>query len=90
MAQLVETISLSLLFFGGAAERLGEARRPVTIEKMAALSEAAMKQLLAQRFQDLAPLMPGLRLAHNEAFWDGQIQLNDGDRIALLPPVCGG
>ena len=48
------------------------------------------KRLLEERYPGLARLLPYARLALNLEYrsWDALVQ--DGDELALIPPVSGG
>lgn len=54
---------------------------------------AGLRALLATQFQPeiIAELFAGnVRVAVNQAVWDGSTLLEDGDEVAFLPPVTGG
>ncbi|MFP4331674.1 MAG: MoaD/ThiS family protein [Campylobacterales bacterium] len=49
-----------------------------------------VKELLKQE-SDLEEWLPNSAIALNDKIVDSlEIELKDGDRISLLPPVCGG
>ncbi|MFP4487366.1 MAG: MoaD/ThiS family protein [Campylobacterales bacterium] len=49
-----------------------------------------VKELLKQE-SDLEEWLPNSAIALNDKIVDTlEIELKDGDRISLLPPVCGG
>ena len=88
--------SIMVLFFAAARERAG------VNEERWLLAEAPRLDLLKaglfERYPALVPLDAYLRWAVNERFVgpeafsaeEGALSLQNGDRIALIPPVSGG
>lgn len=66
----------------GIAEEKLELTRPAYIERLFS-SVIAMHPALAEIKQILRPLVNGIWASE-------ETELNDGDRVALLPPVGGG
>jgi molybdopterin synthase catalytic subunit len=54
------------------------------------LSKPELYALLAVRHPKLAPHLPRMRLALNDALVGDDASVRDGDEAALLPPVAGG
>ena len=78
---------VEVLFFAAARERAGTERGTFELDSptVATLSEA-----IAARHPALAPLLPRLRFAVNQAFAAPTATLREGDEVALIPPVAGG
>ena len=53
-------------------------------------SVCALLDALWARYPGLAAHRPALRVAVNETYVDAAARLQDGDEVALIPPVCGG
>lgn len=51
---------------------------------------AALRSELATRFPPLARALPAMRLAVNLAYAEDGAGLQDGDEVAVIPPVSGG
>ncbi len=79
---------LTVLGFASVSDLIG--RRPVVVESESGTSVAALKQHLEARFVGLAEHWEGLAVAVNGEIADDTRTLEDGDEIALLPPVSGG
>ncbi len=82
-------MQVTLLFFAAVRELVTEDEVKVelpadvcTVQQLATWLEA--------RFPALQGRMKSVRLARNEAFAEPTEPLEDGDVIALIPPVAGG
>ena len=84
-------IQIEMLYFAAVRERTGKAREAFSLDDAGNLS--TLQAALLARYPDLAPLLPHVRWARNEAFVaadDLDVPLQAGDRVALIPPVSGG
>ena len=84
-------IQIEMLYFAAVRERTGKAREAFSLDDAGNLS--TLETALLARYPDLAPLLPHVRWARNEAFVatdDLDVLLQAGDRVALIPPVSGG
>jgi MoaE-MoaD fusion protein len=77
---------IRVLYFGIVRERLR--CESDGVERAATVRE--LRDLLTARHPELAGLLPAVRVAVNQAFVDLDHVLNDGDEVALIPPVSGG
>ena len=48
------------------------------------------RQAILQKLPQLAPLIKRVAFAVNQSYVDADVLLNDGDELALIPPVSGG
>lgn len=63
------------------------AREPIEIEAQT-LADVSTK---LKEYSDLTPLLDKCAVALNDTMVnDLTIALKDGDRVSILPPVCGG
>jgi len=81
-------ISVSVLFFGPAREPAGCAS--ARLEISADATAGGLRPLLAERFAGLARGLPAMRFAVNRTFVNDGHRLQDGDEVAVIPPVSGG
>ena len=87
---------LKVLFFASVREAIGcdaieldlgslpDRDRPQTIDSKWLLD------FLQQKYPEIVPLCPSVSLAVNKSYIRGVVTLNDGDEIALIPPLGGG
>ena len=82
-------MDVTLLFFAAVRELVAKDEAKVTLPA----DVCTVQQLsawLEVRFPELQGRMKSVRLARNEAFADPTEQIEEGDVIALIPPVAGG
>ncbi len=78
-------IKLKILVFGPLAEKMG------TKEIEVAVDEGCTASDLAERFELRDMLSSGLRIAiDGKVIDDQEVILEDGNEVAILPPVSGG
>lgn len=56
----------------------------------AGMTASQLLGLLQQEYPSLTPLAPALAIAVNREYAAPETLLNDGDEVALIPPVSGG
>ncbi len=78
----------TVLVFAQLAETLGTDR--VSLELAAGSTVAAALDELTATHPAIARLRPVLAVAVNDCYCNTATQLNDGDTLALIPPVSGG
>jgi molybdopterin synthase catalytic subunit/molybdopterin converting factor small subunit len=54
------------------------------------IAQVELRQAIAERAPSLGSLLQRMRLAVNGDFADAALELQDGDRVDVLPPVAGG
>ncbi|MCH2658198.1 MAG: molybdenum cofactor biosynthesis protein MoaE [Dehalococcoidia bacterium] len=55
------------------------------------ISVAELRKHLEQNYEKLRPYLSGVAIAINEDYvLDDNIELHDGDSVALIPPIAGG
>jgi molybdopterin converting factor subunit 1 len=79
-------MKITILAFGIAKDIIGQTETRVDTSESSV--KALREQLLAAYpgFEKLA----SLRLAVNEEYRDDDYLLNEGDEVAIIPPVSGG
>jgi len=77
-----------VLLFGAAADLAGGAREVEVPVGGATLAE--LWSALAERHPDLAPMRDSLAFAVNGEYATMDDRVEEGDEVAVLPPVSGG
>ena len=82
-------MNVRVLYFAGARDVAGVS------EETCALPEGVVTvrdfaRFVGERHPALAARMESLRIARNERFATMEDRLEDGDVLALIPPVAGG
>lgn len=79
---------IRMVYLGGS--RLSTGLRDETLELPANSFLRDAVALVLKRYPDLEPHMGQVRWARNSQFSQPDQALEDGDEVALVPPVCGG
>ncbi len=82
------TIHVTVLFFAGARERAGTGRVEVELDAGSSLGDAIDCALASVDRDGVLP--SNVMLARNGIYVDKSKHLEDGDEIAVIPPVSGG
>lgn len=77
-----------MFYFAQAREAAGTSEEEFSLEGRPRVRVALSKAFEAHR--KLSRLERALKVAVNEEIVEENVLLNDGDRVALLPPVVGG
>lgn len=83
------SVTITILFFAKAREIVGKPRATLTVPKNIPCNLLLNK--IAEEYH-LQPIKNNVILAHNEDFCDinSVIVLEEGDEIAVVPPLSGG
>jgi len=81
-------IRVDLLLFASVAEAVGEHHRVIEVPAGTVVREAF--RLLAEEVESLASRVDHVSFARNQEFVSGDVVLEDGDELAVIPPVSGG
>lgn len=77
--------SVSVLFFAAYRDRVGEERREVSLPPGATVGD-----LLGRLREEGLELPERPSVAVNHSYADAARTLDEGDEVALIPPVAGG
>jgi sulfur-carrier protein len=81
--------TLRILYFAGLRDTLGLAEESILLPpEVRTVGEVCA--LLAARHREYAVRRGHVRVARNERFVSDDERVDDGDVIALIPPVAGG
>ena len=79
---------VTVLFFAGARERVGTGRVEVDVSDGAVLGDVVDQAIGSAGSGVVLP--KGLMLSRNGVYADRSVVVEDGDEIAVIPPVSGG
>ncbi|CAN5364673.1 hypothetical protein BH09PLA1_BH09PLA1_05280 [soil metagenome] len=79
---------ITVKLFAILRDRAGVSEFPLDLERGSATSVAL--ELIATRYAAIKDLLPRAALAINQEYVPRDSPLNDGDELALIPPVSGG
>ncbi|MEO7969675.1 MAG: molybdopterin converting factor subunit 1 [bacterium] len=79
--------SVTVLFFGAARDIVGQ--QELQLELRATTAGASLEELL-EKFPELRRFGRSLLFAVNQEYAQPDREINDGDELALFPPVSGG
>ena len=80
-------VKIKVLYFAELRDALGKSEEEMSTS---ADSIGALASELASRYDAIRVRMSSVRFAKNESFASREDALEEGDTIALLPPVAGG
>jgi MoaE-MoaD fusion protein len=81
-------ISIKVLFFGAARDAVGTAEMELFLSGAGTTANALER--LKEQYPKLDRFGRSLLLAVNQEYARGETRLNDGDELAVFPPVSGG
>ena len=84
----MNSIRITVFLFGQAREIADAQSMEVTVEQPATVGSTF--SILKSRYPKLAPMERSLMFAVNEEYAARDAVLNNGDEMAILPPVSGG
>jgi molybdopterin converting factor subunit 1 len=81
-------MQVKVLLFASLREAAGAAQLDLTLEESA--HGSAVLAQLAERLPERRALLGRSALAVNEVYAPADVLLQDGDTVAVIPPVSGG
>lgn len=82
------SVKVRVRLFAGLKELIG--RQDITVELPEGASVGDLREKLGGDIPRLASFLPSLVCAVNEEYRLPEYPLNDGDEVALIPPISGG
>lgn len=82
-------MTVTVLYFAAVRDLVGVAEQEVTLPMAACTLQQFILELSAQHPQ-LRDRLVGVRFAINETFSGPDDAIQDGDVVAVIPPVAGG
>ena len=83
-----QNIRVKVLFFGAARDAVGHSDVDLLLGQESTSGKAL--ENLVEKYPQLARFGRSLLLAVNQEYTRGEVQLRDGDELAVFPPVSGG
>ncbi|NOR29160.1 MAG: molybdopterin synthase sulfur carrier subunit [Lutibacter sp.] len=80
-------MNITILFFGITTDLVGKNSIPYSINKNTSIKD--LKEVLLADFSSLKNLHQ-FAIAVNEEYASNDLIINDGDVVAIIPPVSGG
>jgi MoaE-MoaD fusion protein len=84
-----DAMKLTIRYFAAARDRVGGLSQEERIVE-APIVLGGLKTLLSEVHPNLLNFLPRCRVAINQAFANDDAALQDGDEVAIIPPVAGG
>ncbi|OWZ18466.1 Molybdopterin converting factor, subunit 1 [Phytophthora megakarya] len=86
-------MEIKVLYFASAREEIGlreeKLQVPDTQDKQSA-SLASLRRMLMDKYPHAAATIERITLARNLEYSEDNVTLQDGDEVALIPPISGG
>jgi len=83
-----KSISVNVLFFGAARDATGKSELQLSL-RSPTTARGALAELL-ETFPDLRRFGRSLLVAVNQEYATLDLEVRDGDELAVFPPVSGG
>ena len=84
---VIKKVELKLLYFGVSRDQTDKD------EELLTLSDSTTAGQLKKRLKQMYPKLEDIQsfaLAVNESYADDELELKEGDTVAIIPPVSGG
>ncbi len=81
-------MKICVKFFASAREAVGESDVTVDLHENATANDVL--DFFSSRFEAMKQIRPYVRVAVNQSYVLNEHVLNDGDEVAIIPPVSGG
>jgi molybdopterin converting factor subunit 1 len=85
-------MDIKVLYFASAREEIGlrEEQLRLPADDKGAATLASLRRALVAKYPHAASTIESITLARNLEYSEDDVQLADGDEVALIPPISGG
>ncbi|KAG1689614.1 hypothetical protein DVH05_002121 [Phytophthora capsici] len=86
-------MEIKVLYFASAREEIGLREEKVLLpdkEDEDVVTLATLRRLLVDKYPHAADTIESITLARNLEYSENDVPLQDGDEVALIPPISGG
>ena len=77
-----------VLFFASLREKAKTSESTETVDANTTVGD--LWDHLCRKHEEIVPMSPSVSFAVNQEYADRDTRLQDGDEVALIPPVSGG
>jgi len=81
-------LKINVLLFASLKDIAGKGQLEIEVEENCSIEDLSSK--LYELYPKVESFESSVRIALNQEFVEGDIELRDGDEVAYLPPVSGG
>ena len=81
-------MQIRVLFFASLREKAKTSESTETVEPKTTVGD--LWKQLCRKHDAITPMSPSVSFAVNKEYADRDTPLEDGDEVALIPPVSGG
>ncbi|ETM01062.1 molybdopterin converting factor, subunit 1 [Phytophthora nicotianae] len=84
-------MEIKVLYFASAREEIGAREEKLSLpETDGVVTLASLRCLLMDKYPQAAATIESITLARNLEYSEDDVALQDGDEVALIPPISGG
>ncbi|POM62634.1 Molybdopterin converting factor, subunit 1 [Phytophthora palmivora] len=86
-------MEIKVLYFASAREEIGLREEKLQLpdaQDRSSVSLASLRRLLMDKYPHAATTIKSITLARNLEYSEDDVELQDGDEVALIPPISGG
>ncbi|RLN97427.1 hypothetical protein BBJ28_00013788 [Nothophytophthora sp. Chile5] len=83
-------MEVKVLYFASAREEVGLREEQVTLDSDKDVTLATLRRLLCEKYPHAEATIGSITLARNLEYSGDDVALENGDEVALIPPISGG
>ncbi|KAF4319478.1 hypothetical protein BBO99_00006291 [Phytophthora kernoviae] len=88
--QQQSTMQIKVLYFASAREEIGLREEKLCLDNNKDITLATLRRVLCEKYPHAAATIDSITLARNLEYSSDDMVLEDGDEVALIPPISGG
>ncbi|KAG7387167.1 hypothetical protein PHYBOEH_008361 [Phytophthora boehmeriae] len=83
-------MQIKVLYFASAREEIGLREEELRLDNDNDVTLATLRCLLCKKYPHATATIDSITLARNLEYSTDDVALEDGDEVALIPPISGG